>query len=168
MDQPHPEGDPAPTLELENYFAGRTRAWGIFEDSLGRLRRQFTVELSGRVEAGGLTLEERFLYADGTRERRIWRIRRTGPGRYEGKADDVDGVATGTVAGNVLDWRYVLRLPIGGRTWRIAFADRMVLLPDGVLINRARASKWGVPVGTLSVAFARQPSAVVNAAAFDG
>lgn len=167
MDQPDTGGDLAPALELERYFAGRTRAWGIFEDSLGRLRRQFTVELAGRVESDGLTLEERFLYADGARERRIWRIRRTGPGRYEGQADDVDGVATGIVTGNVLDWRYVLRLAIGGRTWRIAFADRMVLLPDGILINRARASKWGVPVGTLSVAFARQPSAAVSAAAFD-
>jgi len=167
MQQPHTAADPAPPLELERYFAGRTRAWGIFEDSLGRLRRQFTIELTGRLEAGGLTLEERFVYADGARERRIWRIRRTGPGRYEGQADDVDGVAAGVVSGNVLDWRYVLLLPIGGRTWRIAFADRMVLLPDGILVNRARASKWGVPIGTLTVAFARQPNAAVSAASSD-
>ena len=67
--------DHKPKLDLYEYFAGEIRAWGLFEDRFGRVRRQFQVDVEGRIEDGELVLEEDFLYDDGERDRRVWRIR---------------------------------------------------------------------------------------------
>ena len=142
-----------PALRIEAYFAGRTRAWGLFEDRFGRVRQQFTADITGTWDGRVLVLEEDFLYADGATQRRVWRIARTGEGTYEGRADDVVGVASGRGAGNALAWRYTMDLAVGAARWRVAFDDRMVLLPDGVLLNRAHLSRWGLRIGTASLVF---------------
>jgi hypothetical protein len=145
-----------PRLDLYGYFDGRSRAWGIFEDRFGRLRREFTVDIVGRREgADGFVLEEDFLYSDGETQRRVWRLRRTGPDTFEGTADDVIGVARGRTAGNALNWRYVLALKIGESTWHVDFDDWMFLQRDGVMINRARVSKWGLAIGEVTLSFQR-------------
>lgn len=145
-----------PSLDLYAYFEGRTRAWGIFEDRFGRLRREFTVDILGRREgADRFVLEEDFVYTDGETQRRVWRLRRTGPSSYEGTADDVIGVAQGRTAGNALNWRYVLALKVGESTWNVDFDDWMFLQRDGVMINRARVSKWGIAVGEVTLSFQR-------------
>jgi len=145
-----------PHLDLYSFFDGRTRAWGIFEDRFGRLRREFTVDIVGRRDGeDGFVLEEDFVYADGETQRRVWRLRRTGPDSYEGRAEDVIGVARGRVAGNAFNWRYVLALKVGPLTWNVHFDDWMFLQRDGVMINRARVSKWGIDIGEVTLSFQR-------------
>lgn len=144
-----------PQLVLEEYFAGKTRAWGIFEDRFGKLRRQFTVDIDGRWDGRTLVLDERFVYRDGERDRRVWMIEKVGPNRYQGRADDVIGVATGEAKGNALSWRYNMDLKIGDSTLRVHFDDWMFLQPDNVLINRARVSKWGVELGRVTLFFSK-------------
>ena len=75
----------APALVLEDYFLGDTVASGIFEDRFGRVRNQFSVAIAGTIVDGALVLDERFAYSDGKQDRRVWRIRRTGPNAYEGR-----------------------------------------------------------------------------------
>ena len=144
-----------PQLVLEEYFAGKTRAWGIFEDRFGTLRRQFTVDIVGRWDGRTLVLDERFVYRDGERDRRVWTIEKVGPNRYQGRADDVIGVATGEAKGNALSWRYNMDLKVGDSTLRVHFDDWMFLQPDNVLINRARVSKWGVELGRVTLFFSK-------------
>ena len=144
-----------PQLVLEEYFAGKTRAWGIFEDRFGTLRRQFTVDIDGRWDGRTLVLDERFVYRDGERDRRVWTIEKVGPNRYQGRADDVIGVATGEAKGNALSWRYNMDLKVGDSTLRVHFDDWMFLQPDNVLINRARVSKWGVELGQVTLFFSK-------------
>ncbi len=144
-----------PQLVLEEYFAGKTRAWGIFEDRFGTLRRQFTVDIVGRWDGRTLVLDERFVYRDGERDRRVWTIEKVGPNRYQGRADDVIGVATGEAKGNALSWRYNMDLKVGDSTLRVHFDDWMFLQPDNVLINRARVSKWGVELGRVTPFFSK-------------
>ena len=144
-----------PQLVLEEYFAGKTRAWGIFEDRFGTLRRQFTVDIVGRWDGRTLVLDERFVYRDGERDRRVWTIEKVGPNRYQGRADDVIGVATGEAKGNALSWRYNMDLKVGDSTLRVHFDDWMFLQPDNVLINRARVSKWGVELGQVTLFFSK-------------
>tara|TARA_Y100001934_G_scaffold142669_1_gene171572 strand:- start:16 stop:630 length:615 start_codon:yes stop_codon:yes gene_type:complete len=144
-----------PQLVLEEYFAGKTSAWGIFEDRFGTLRRQFTVDIDGRWDGRTLVLDERFVYRDGERDRRVWTIEKVGPNRYQGRADDVIGVATGEAKGNALSWRYNMDLKVGDSTLRVHFDDWMFLQPDNVLINRARVSKWGVELGRVTLFFSK-------------
>lgn len=142
-----------PALLIEDYFAGQTRAWGIFEDRFGTLRRQFVVDIEGTWDGERLTLVEDFAFADGETDRRIWRIRKLDETRYEGEADDVIGKAEGVAYGNALNWRYKLNLKVGDGTWTVKFDDWMFLQEDGVLINRASVSKLGFEIGQVTIFF---------------
>jgi len=163
-----------PKFSIEDYFAGHTRAWGLFEDRFGKVRRQFVVDIHGYQDGEDFVLDEQFLYSDGVREQRVWRIRKTGENSYEGQAGDIIGIARGEAAGNALNWRYDMNLKIGGRDWQVHFNDWMFLQPSGVLLNRARVSKFGLTLGTVTLAFmqvdspeagtAEQPSPVAAAA----
>ena len=142
-----------PKFILEKYFAGKTRAWGIFEDRFGHVRRQFTVNITGVVGGHTLTLDEQFKYADGEQGRRVWNITKLGPNSYEGRADDIIGVAKGETRGNALNWRYTMDLKMGESSLTVQFDDWMFLQPDGVLINRARVSKLGFEIGQVTLMF---------------
>ncbi len=140
-------------LVLEDYFEGQTRAWGIFEDRFGNLRRQFTVDIEGTWDGERLTLIEDFVFADGEIDQRIWRIRKIDDHNYEGQADDVVGVAKGRAYGNALNWQYRMLLKVGDSEWNVGFDDWMFLQEDGVLINRASVSKLGFEIGRVTLFF---------------
>ncbi|MEQ9490074.1 MAG: DUF3833 domain-containing protein [Alphaproteobacteria bacterium] len=145
-----------PRLLIEDYFQGKTRAWGIFEDRFGKLRRQFTVDIDGTWDGEVLVLDEHFEYSDGEKDRRVWRIRKTGDHTYEGSAGDIIGTARGEAQGNAFNWQYRMDLAVGDGSWRVTFDDWMFLQPDGVLLNRARVSKFGFEIGTVTLAFKKQ------------
>ena len=144
-----------PRLDVFDYFDGRTQAWGLFEDRFGRVRRQFTVDIEGQVENGKLILDEDFDYSDGEQQQRRWIIERSGDGNYKGQAADVIGEAVGYARGNALNWRYRMALKVGESTWKVAFDDWMFLQTDGVLINRARVTKLGIELGSVTLFFAK-------------
>lgn len=145
-----------PVLDPSRYFNGRLDAWGMFQDRFGKVVKRFTVEMNCRWEGDTGTLEEDFLYADGTRERRVWTLRRVAPDRYIGTAADVVGEAVGVVAGNAFNWRYTLALPIEGRTWHVDFDDWMFLVDDQVMLNRAVMSKFGIRLGEVTLSFTKR------------
>lgn len=148
--------DNAPrTLVLEDYFAGETTAHGIFEDRFGKVRRQFKVDITGTVENGQLTLDERFIYDDGEREVRVWEIDILGNGQYRGTAGDVPDYATGEVSGNAFNWKYKVDLKVGDSTWKVGFDDWMYLVEDDVLINRAYVTRWGIRIGEVTITFVK-------------
>lgn len=149
--------DNEPVLILEEYFDGTTKAYGLFEDRFGNVRRQFTVDITGTVDNSGLRLVEDFVYDDGETEQRVWILTRTADDRYEGHAEGVVGIAIGQIAGNAFNWRYTIDLKMGDSTWRVDFDDWMFLQDDGVLLNKAVVSKWGFTIGTVTLAF-RKPS----------
>ena len=146
-------------FRIEEYFEGRVQAEGIVEDLFGKVRRKFTVTIDGHQDGDEFILDERFYFDDGERTTRIWKIRSTGPGRYEGRADDVIGAAEGCVNGAEMIWSYRLDLPIGKRSWAIKFYDRMFLRPDGVMVNIADMRKWGIRLGRITIAFRRSADA---------
>nr|WP_281392817.1 DUF3833 domain-containing protein [Roseospira goensis] len=154
-----------PTFVLEEYFPGKTYAWGIFVDRFGKLRRQFQVEIDGTWDGETLTLDEHFDYADGETDRRVWRITKTGPDTYEGRADDILGVANGRIAGNALNWTYDMNLEVGNSTWKVHFNDWMWLQPGGVMINRATVSRWGFEIGTVTLFFRKDGEAAAQSEA---
>jgi hypothetical protein len=145
-----------PRFVLEEYFNGRTKAWGIVRDRFGTIKRQFTVDMVGRWDGAVLTLDEKFTYNDGEVDERVWSIRKLDDNRYEGTAADVVGKASGTAYGNALNWHYTLALEISGRVWDVKFDDWMLLQPDGVLFNRAEMSKLGIRLGEISLFFKKE------------
>jgi hypothetical protein len=143
-----------PTLDLREYFNGPLVAHGIFTDRSGKVVKRFRVDMVGRWDGDTGVLDEDFTYSDGTKERRVWTLKRSPDGRrYTGTAGDVVGEAQGEVAGNALRWRYVLRVPVDGSPWTFAFDDWMYLMDGQVMLNRATMSKWGVKVGEVTLSF---------------
>tara|TARA_B100000963_G_C22534672_1_gene629190 strand:- start:205 stop:675 length:471 start_codon:yes stop_codon:yes gene_type:complete len=142
-----------PEFSLEDYFSGKTEAWGLFHDRFGNLKRSFKVDITGTLSGNELTLDERFLYDDGEEDQRIWKIKLLGNNKYSGTADDVVGSAIGEASGNALNWKYKLNLKIKGSTVKVDFDDWMFLQDRGILINRAEVKKWGLNIGVVTITF---------------
>ena len=145
-----------PVLDLRSYFDGDVDAWGMFQDRSGAIVRRFTVHIRGTWDGDVGTLDERFTYSDGARERRVWTLRRQADGRWTGTAADVVGEASGVASGSTLTWRYTLALVVDGRTWHVDLDDRMVLVDERTLLNRATMSKLGVHLGDVVLSFRRR------------
>ncbi len=144
-----------PRLDLRSYFDGPLTAHGLFTDRSGKVLRRFTVRMVGRWEGNQGVLDEDFLYSDGERQRRVWRLTDLGQGRYSGRADDVVGEAIGQAAGNALNWRYTLALPVDGRVWHVQFDDWMYQMDARVMLNKAVMSKFGITLGEVTLAFTK-------------
>ena len=79
--------DTAP-FDLLSWLEGDTRAEGVFEDRQGRIRRRFTVEMTGLAEGNVLRLDETFHFDDGERQQRRWVLTRGAGGSFTGRAGD--------------------------------------------------------------------------------
>lgn len=145
-----------PVLDLRQYFQGKVDAWGVFTDRSGQVVKRFVVDMDCQWQGDEGVLDERFTYSDGTQQRRVWRLKHLGQGRYTGRADDVIGEASGQTSGNAFRWGYTLALPVDGRVWEVQFDDWMYLMDDRVMLNKARMSKWGIFLGEVTLSFTRQ------------
>ncbi|MEO1732531.1 MAG: DUF3833 domain-containing protein [Pseudomonadota bacterium] len=141
------------SLNLEEFFEGRTVAYGQFQDVLGTVGRRFTVTIDGTWDGQTLQLIEDFAYADGTTERRVWSLTKTGDDTWTGSAPGVIGQASGIERGDTFYWTYTIDLPVPDGTLRVTFDDWMWLLSDDRLLNRAYMSKFGVPIGEVIITF---------------
>jgi hypothetical protein len=146
-----------PTLDLQQYFNGTLDAWGMFQDRSGKVVKRFTVVMRCKWEGDVGTLDEDFTYSDGTKQKRVWTLRKVAPNRYIGTAPDVVGEAIGITAGNALHWKYVLALPVDGKVYDVHFDDWMYLMDDHVMLNRAAMSKFGIGLGQITLSFNKRP-----------
>jgi len=142
-----------PVLDLKTYFNGELVAHGIFTDRSGKVARRFVVQMTGTWQGKEGVLDERFTYSDGATERRVWKLTDEGGGRWSGRADDVLGVAAGVAAGNALNWRYTLKLPVDGKVYEVQFDDWMYLMDERVMLNKAVMSKFGIRLGEVTLSF---------------
>ena len=154
--EPSQYANEKPILDLQQYFNGTLDAQGMFQDRSGKVIKRFSVVIVCSWKGDIGTFDEDFTYADGTRQKRVWTLRKTAPGTYTGTAADVIGEAEGIVAGNALRWKYVLALPVDGKVVNINFEDWMYLLDQHVMINRAALSKYGFHVGDVTLAFTKR------------
>lgn len=145
-----------PSLDLQQYFTGPIKAWGLVQDYQGNVKRRFDVEMVGTWEGDVGTLKEKFQYYDGETQERVWTIKKVAQNAYEGSAGDIVGTATGQTSGNAMRWAYQMDLKVGEKTYRITFDDWMFLMNDGVLINRSYLKKYGFTVGELTLFMQKQ------------
>lgn len=145
-----------PVLDLRQYFNGTLDAYGVFTDRSGKVVKRFTVVMRCSWNGEEGVLDEDFVYSDGTTQKRIWRLKHLGSGRYEGRADDVVGVAHGQTAGNAFRWGYTLALPVDGKVWEVQFDDWMYLMDSRVMLNKAAMSKFGIHLGEVTLTFVKR------------
>ncbi|MEY4767312.1 MAG: hypothetical protein RI907_3985 [Pseudomonadota bacterium] len=138
-----------PRFDLRTFFDGPLSGRGLFFDRSGRVVKRFVVDMVGQWQGASGTLDERFRYSDGSTSTRLWRLDDLGQGRYQGRADDVIGTATGDSAGNAFHWLYTLALPVDGRVWQVTLDDWMFQVDERTVLNRSRMSKLGIDLGEL-------------------
>ncbi|MBK6975509.1 MAG: DUF3833 domain-containing protein [Sterolibacteriaceae bacterium] len=145
-----------PVLDLATYFNGTLDANGMFQDRAGKVIKRFHVVIEASWNGKVGTLDEDFTYSDGVKQRRVWTITKLDAHRYKGTADDVVGEADGVAYGNALRWRYVLALPVDGKTYHVDFDDWMFLIDDKVMLNRSYMSKFGFRLGEVTLSFTKR------------
>lgn len=147
-----------PALDITRYFNGTLDAHGMFQDRTGAVVKRFTVVMrcSWQAASGIGTLDEDFTYADGSRQKRVWTIRKTGANTFSATAADVVGAASGVVSGNALRWKYVLAQPVDGKVYHVDMEDWMFLIDDKVMLNRTTMSKFGVELGSVTLSFSKR------------
>lgn len=153
-----------PNFNLREYFDGTVDAYGVFTDRSGKVVKRFTVvmrctwTLTPQGEEG--VLDEDFSYSDGSKSRRVWRLRKLqakeGGAQYVGTADDVVGEALGFESGNAFRWGYTMRLPVDGTDYDVQFDDWMYRINDKVVLNKATMSKLGIRLGEVTLSFTKR------------
>lgn len=145
--------DQKPTLDITTYFNGPLTAWGYFADRSGEVKRRFTVKMTGEWNGSEGVLTENFVWSNGEKSQRIWRISKLDAHRYVGRADDVKGEAIGTAYGNALQWKYTLLLPVDGKTYEVQFDDWMYQMDDATMLNKSEMRKFGFKLGEVVISF---------------
>jgi hypothetical protein len=140
-------------FDLLSWLEGRTHASGVFEDRRGRVRRRFSVELTGAAEGSALRLHERFVFDDGERQERTWLLTRGPGGSFTGRAEDSVSDASGRFAEGVAYLSSELKLKVGQRLIAMRFEDAFYPSGPGLVLNRSTMSKWGIRLGQILIQF---------------
>ena len=140
-----------PRIDLNEFFNGKLLAHGIVQDRSGKVIKRFKVNIIASWKDNVATLNEKFVYSDGSKSSRIWKLKKIGSNQFEGTAGDVEGVAEGETAGNAFYFEYELNLPVDDTTYLINFEDWMFLMDENTLLSRSYMSKWGFDVGEVSL-----------------
>jgi Protein of unknown function (DUF3833) len=146
-------------LDITQFLAGRSQAYGVFQDRFGRVRRSFEVTVAGKWDGPVFVLDEAFVYDDGERETRQWRVTKGADGRFTATCADCIGTAQGRAEADGWRMRYGFRLRLKKRALAVQFDDRMIRVGQHLAINRARVSKWGITLGEVMIVFERQDGA---------
>ena len=154
--------DLKPDLVLNDFFNGSLSAHGVVKDRSGRVIRIFNASIDASWDAGTGTLDEDFIFNDGEKQRRVWKLEPQDDGSYLGTAGDVEGEGLLTQAGNSVFLDYVLQIPYGEGTVDVRVDDRMYLVSPGVLINESQMTKFGVRVGSILLVILRQDSPMTS------
>jgi hypothetical protein len=155
-------------FDLGAFFAGQSVSEGSIR-TLGVFEEAFTARFQGTVEDGRLRLEERFAFADGERLQ-VWELAVAPSGAVSGTVETElsDGALAPAVpvsgrsdaSGVVLD--YEGHAPGGGaRIFR--FRHHLRGEADGTVRNHVVVSKFGLPLATSRVVFAKDPATLSTA-----
>jgi hypothetical protein len=150
--QPRDFAKSATRFELDRYFDGHSRSWGVFENTNGEPRRYFTCDNRGKRDKGGdLTLSQRFQFSDGRRQSRVWHIHRVDSNHWDATANDMIGVAKGEGYGNALFWEYTITIDRKNPLATVHIRQWMYQ-PEGTtdLMTRLVVSKLGVKLFEVS------------------
>lgn len=138
-----------PEMKLETFFNGNLVAYGVVLDRSGNLLRRFSVDLVANWQGDSGEIKEWFLFDDGEKSTRIWRLKKVADNQYQGEADDVIGTAEGSTSGSVLYWEYELEIDVDGTIYQVTLDDKMYLIDKDRLFNKTDMLKYGFKVGEI-------------------
>lgn len=138
-----------PLLDLRRHLSGRSRCDGMIFGPTGRMTSRFNAVMSTTWDGPRGTMDEHFVYDDGTTQDRQWRLTLRDDGSVLAEADDVEGAGEGRLGGNAYGMRYRIRLPDTSGGHVLDAVDWMYLQEDGTILNRSQFTKFGIKVAEL-------------------
>jgi hypothetical protein len=158
----HPEfsSPPPKQLVLEQAFIGRTLGEGVLVNSFTGGETTFSVVITGSWDGRVLTLVENFLYGDGTKDRKTWKLTKLREGQYQGEREDVIGTANVHQDNQGVRLDYYVTLDTSFGKIDVRFRDLLYLQNDGTIRNKAVVSKLGLKVGRVDITM--HPNATAN------
>lgn len=145
-----------PRLEIKKYLNGPVKAWGILEDRSGKITRRFTVDMVGTWDGNNGVLDEKFVFDDGEKSSRIWKITMLDDNNFSATAADVVGNAKGSQYGNAIQMNYILDLEVKGKHYNVKLDDWMYLLDEKTLVNKSTIKKFGITFAKLTIFFQKK------------
>lgn len=139
----------SPPFDLRQHLSGPLVLEGILYGPTGRVTSRFVADAEGIWQGNDGTLREVFHYDSGRVQSREWKLRLLPGNRIEGRAEDVDGIATGCISGPTVQMNYRYRLPADAGGHVLSVTDWMYLAPNGSIINRSQFTKAGLTVAEL-------------------
>jgi hypothetical protein len=88
-----------PKINLNKFFNGKLLAHGIVQDRSGKVIKRFKVDIIASWKNNVATLDEKFVYSDGSKGSRVWKLEKIDSNQFEGTAGNVEGIAEGETAG---------------------------------------------------------------------
>lgn len=144
-----------PSLVMEEYFLGKSVAKGIFT-AVGGKMRTFDIMLTGSWDGETLTLHEDILFSNGKKDQKTWRFIKLAEGRYRGLREDILGETLLVIEGNSVRFEYdLLHKRKKKKKIKVHFKDTMVLKPNGVIENRVRVTKFGLPIAKIAINYVK-------------
>ena len=146
-----------PVFNPQEFFQGKLVAKGIVTDRKGAVIRRFYCDIIASWDGDEGTLDESFLYSDGKKEKRIWKISfDKEKGTIIGRAHDVVDKALGEIGGNAFHFEYTLKVPVDDSVYEINFDDWMYLLDESTLMAKTEMSKFGLNVGEVNLVMTKE------------
>jgi hypothetical protein len=139
-------------FELDRYFTGHARSYGVFENTDGNPRRTFVCDSYGKREAGGdVRLHQVFHFGDGKTQVRDWHIHRADTTHWTATANDMIGIARGEGQGNAFHWEYDITLNPKNPLATVHVRQWMYLAEGTeTLMTRLIITKLGITVSEVS------------------
>nr|WP_321511464.1 DUF3833 family protein [uncultured Hyphomonas sp.] len=148
---PVPDDAAGDAFVIERDLAGAHVARGEFKSITG-VHRTFTAQLTGTWDGQTFTLVEDFVYDDGEKDKKTWRLQRVAPGEYTGTREDVVGTARGYQDGRAFRLEYDVVLPSeNGKGRKVRFRDVLANDGSGNVLNTATVGWFGFRVGSVSL-----------------
>jgi hypothetical protein len=147
----------SPAFEIEKFFDGKVKAWGIVQNRDGDVVQRFIVYIDGYKKDGKLILDERFEYGFGEGpETRVWTLSKNADGTYTGNAGDIAGPATGSPHGNAFNFVYEMDLKVDDTSYRVNFDDWFWAFDENTMMNRSYIKKFGIVMAEVSIFMQKQ------------
>jgi len=143
-------------FDIKRYFNGKVIAWGMVQDYSNKVSRRFCVEIVGTWQGNEGVLAEKFYFNDGEVSYRNWQLSKKSDGSYDGRAEDVVGIAIGKHKGFAFQFEYELSLVVGDETYQVVMDDWMYQLDEYRVMNKTSMSKFGVKVAEVTLFFDKQ------------
>ncbi len=145
-----------PEFDLQQFFTGELKGWGLIKDWQGKVTQRFSVDLNGKWEQNKGTLYELFNYSDGRTQERIWQLEKLANGNSIGRANDVVGDAKGQQVGFAFNWSYRLLIDTKDGPIEVSLNDWIYQIDSDALVSEAQIKKFGFNVGVVLVFIVKQ------------